>query len=172
MKQRHYYLNKLGIKSDDPCIFNTGNRQDSQKQYKKERLKHGFDSRELWSMEYTSACWLYEHINLYKEKAGKIVDLNFFTYYIPILYEIPNDELEYIEGSKLPKKYLQEQIETRTQLEAINFIIQYLEFYLKHETDEETEEDLDKINKNEQIVYEYLQGAFRIYAEILPSMWW
>lgn len=168
MKQRHYYLNKLGIKSDDPCIFNTGNRQYSQKRYKKERLKHGFDSRELWSMEYTSACWLYEHIKLYKKIAGKIVDLNFHTFEIPVFYEIPEDELEY-NNINLPKKCLQLQIETRTQLEAINLIIQYLEFYLK---DDDTEEDLDKINKNEQMSYEYLQGAFRIYAVILPSMWW
>ena len=172
MKQRHYYLNKLGIKSDDPCIFNSGNNSEQYncKRFKKERLKYGFDSRELWSMDYTSACWLYEHIKLYKKIAGKIVDLNFRTFYIPVFYEIPENELEY--NGKYPKNYLCTQIETRTQLEAIDFIIQYLEFYLKYDEYDDTEEDLDKINKNEQMAYEYLQGAFRIYAEILPSMWW
>ena len=110
-------------------------------------------------------------MKLYKKIAGTIVDLNFHTFYIPVFYEIPENELEY-DGHNLPKKYLQTQIETRTQLEAINFIIQYLEFYLKYDEYDDTEEDLDKINKNEQMAYEYLQGAFRIYAEILPSMWW
>ena len=168
MKQRHYYLNKLGIKSDDPCIFNTGNREYSRRRYKKERLKYGFDSRELWSMDYTSACWLYEHIKLYKKIAGKIVDLNFRTFYIPILYDIPKDELEY--NGKYPKNYLCTQIETRTQLEAIDFIIMYLSIYLTYKDSDEN--DTDEIIKQKSMAYEYLQGAFRIYAEILPSMWW
>lgn len=172
MKQRHYYLNKLGIKSDSPCIYNSTDIEDSRiVRFAKERSKHGFDSRETWSMNFTSACWVYEHLMMYKDIGGKVVDLNFHKFDIPVLYEIPDDELVCEGENKYPTHYLRSQTETKTELESINLIIQYLEYYLTY-NDKEYYNNIDVSIKCEAMAYEYLQGGFRIYAEILPALWW
>lgn len=172
----HKYLNDIGIESTDPCIFNTDAIEEPKYQddYNKEKSVHNFDCRETFGMDYTSATWLYEHLQAYKEWAGKVVNLNFHTFSIPILYDIPNNKLEYIkkeDGTRtdIVKVYMYDVYEKHTQLEAINRILSYLEYYFNKDKIMNYMEDEIK---REQKQFEYLQGAFRIYAEIIPSMWW
>lgn len=149
---KHYYLNKLGIKSDDCCIFNTTDKKVGKNffKYKKEKAQHGFDSRETWALDYTSATWLYEHLCFYKEVANKIIDLNYHHIKIPVLHIKEENTIT-------------EEIENKTQLEAIDLIITYLKYYLSKQAETIEQEHLQ---------YKYLQTAFKIYAEIITSMWW
>lgn len=163
----HRYLNKLGIESDNDCIFNT-ERGRCKKRFKKERKKYGFDTRETWSMDFTSATWLYEHLKVYKKVAGEIVDLTCHKFNIPVLHDIPKDNLDE-DISK--RRYTIEVMQEHTQDESIDIMIEYLEkFLLKDRSIGDY--DFDKFNESERRAYESLQCAFKIYAEVICSMWW
>lgn len=109
-------------------------------------------------MKSVSATWLYEHVQMYKEYASSVVNLNFYKFDIPVLYEIPSDKLTFKNNSIIADSYFSINIENKTQLEAINLIIEYLEHYL-------IDRDGYKTNK-------YLEYAFKIYSIIILSMWW
>ena len=71
-----------------------------------------------------------------------------------------------------------ENIEKHTQLEAINYIIKYLEYFLTDhiEPDEYEKEKWDstffeKLSLIELKQWECVKCAFRIYAIIIGSMW-
>lgn len=149
---KHYYLNEIGIKSDDCCIFNTCDKKVGKNflKFKKEKAQHTFDSRETWAMDYTSATWLYEHLCLYKDLVGKYIDLNSHTIEIPVLFKTGDGKLI-------------ERLETQTKLEAINLIICYLKEYFTMNT-----ESIDQ----ELLQFRYLKTAFKIYAEIITALWW
>lgn len=165
----HKYLNDLGVKSDETCIFNTENKDDNAERWQRfqeERKEHSFDSRETWSLDFTSATWLYEHLKAFKDYADKIVDLDAIEFDVPILYRIPDDRLEYRDGYSFPVSFLESKTERKTQREAIDIMCQYLKNFL---LDKEVDTD---VGICDMLSYEYLKGAFRIYAEIIPSMWW
>lgn len=164
----HKYLNEIGVKSTDPCIFNSEAISVCDAEYSKERKEHGFDSRETWALDYASATWLYEHLKVFKDCADKIVDLDAIEFDVPILYRIPDDRLEYRNGYSFPVRFLESKTERKTQKEVIDIMCQYLKNFLS-----EKELDADKeVGICDMLSYEYLQGAFRIYAEVIPSMWW
>ena len=155
----HKYLNQIGIKSTDCCIFNTEEIDEKRNIFfEQEKQEHSFDSRETWSLDYTSATWLYEHVQMYKEYASSVANLNFYKFDIPVLYEIPSDKLTFKNNSIIADSYFSINIENKTQLEAINLIIEYLEHYL--------------IDRDEYKTNKYLEYAFKIYSIIILSMWW
>ena len=159
------YLNDLGILSTEPCIFNTLEYDESRaERFANERETYGFDSRETWSLDYSFATWLYSHLKMYLEKAGEMINLEFYNFSIPVLYDIPEDELDYTCGEAIPEHYRKEVIETVTQKEAIELMIDYLEHYLNYR-------DTDKLEE-EFMANEYIACAVRIFAEVLPAMWW
>lgn len=167
----HKYLNDLGVKSDEVGIFNTENKDDDSERWQRfqeERKEHSFDSRETWSMDYTSATWLYEHLRVYKDWADKVIDLDAIEFDIPILYRIPDGKLEYRDGYSFPVKFLESKIERKTQKETIDIMCEYLKNFL---LDKELDTDKE-VAICDMLSYEYLQGAFRIYAEVISSMWW
>ena len=85
-KQKHKYLNQIGISSKEPCIFNTSEFEPSKtKKYKQERQKYGFDSRETWCLSYTMISWIYSHIQYMKEEAGKVINWKYHKLNIPVL---------------------------------------------------------------------------------------
>lgn len=161
----HKYLNEIGIESNYCCIFNTEEIDNGKQEYFiEQRQIYGFDERETWSMDYTFATWLYEHLQAYKEFAKEIIDLEFHKFLIPVLYDIPEDKLIYINEDKtMAGQYKYEIIEEHTELEAIDIMIDYLKKYL-------TDTYIDW--KKEQIKTEYLQGAIGILKEVIPALWW
>lgn len=46
--------------------------------WKEQREVYSFDEREVWNLDCTFFCWLYERLTMYKETA--CVDLNFHTF--------------------------------------------------------------------------------------------
>ena len=49
--------------------------------WKKEREQYGFDEREMWLLDFTFFCWLYEHLRKYREVSpvdltSKIIKVN------------------------------------------------------------------------------------------------
>ena len=95
--------------------------------------------------------------------ADGFVNLNFHKIDIPILKEIPKNELKYSSGSIIADEYYTTIIENHTQREAILLMIEYLEAYLKPEF-KDTEEEI--------IAYGKVTCAIKIFAEIFGTMWW
>lgn len=162
----HKYLNEIAVKSTDPYIFNSEVVSLCAAEYIKEIIEHGFDS-EAWALGYVSATWLYEYLRVYKDWANKVIDLDAIEFDIPILYRIPDDKLEYRAGYSFPVSFLESKIERKTQKETIDIMCRYLKNFLLHK-----ELDADKaVAICDVLSYEYLQGAFSIYAEVISSMW-
>lgn len=110
----------------------TGNRK-REKKWKKQRKKYGFDEREVWSMECTFYCWLYERLMMYKK-------LNDST---PL-----NDSFTF-QG----KNY--------RQAELIEMMLERLRYFFSRDTYEYNEKMDD-----------YIHDIEKIWAVILPEMWW
>lgn len=171
----HKYLNMLGIKSNEYSIFNS--RRFPSIAVLKQKWTHGFATwREVSNLDYTSATWLYEHIKVYMDEASEIVDFDADPkrYNIPVLHDL--EEIEYYKDNKLfPITTTQEIIEEHTQLEAIDYIIHYLEYFLTEPDfptyDMPLEESMNLVAFSEARQYECLRCAFKIYACIIGSMW-
>lgn len=174
----HYYLNKLGISSKDFSVFNPKGLSFRER---RERRKHGFAFREVIDLDYTSATWLYEHIQVYKENAEKwiVMDDPNITFNIPVMHLLPKEKWEYLPGStELLKKVQEEVIESHTQIEAINLMIEYLEYFFLepedpiHDTkDILSNENMFLFSVSEIKKWDFLSCAFKIYAVIIGSMW-
>ena len=165
----HKYLNKIGIKSDNPCVFNSEDTKDRRiKLFKKQRKIYGFDERETWSMDFTLATWLYEHLKAYKHFT--ICDLEYHTFDIPVLCPLTQDELEFEDGYNFPNRYTKEVVETHTQRESINYMIDYLAHYLVKDRNE----TFDPAYSMEAEIrgFEYYQCALKIYTAVCGAMWW
>ena len=168
----HEYLNALGIASDEPCIFNTIQKEPRapegrQDRFDAEREQYGFDSRETWSLRDTMAGWIYSHLKMFLDLGGKVVDLEdtLAMYDIPVLEDIPQEELVILEGYRYPEAYQREKLESHTLGESIRIACDYLEDFLIH---------ADKVfeYEAEARIFEKAQCAMKIVAITFPGLWW
>ena len=61
----------------------TENKDPREKQYVKQRVERGFDSSELWSLDYTIARFIIPRLEAFKEEASEVV----------VIDDIPIDEM-------------------------------------------------------------------------------
>ena len=76
----HKYLNDILPKGKSPYDFYYDDEVRSQK-WESERQEFSFDEREMWLLDFTFFCWLYERLKKYKEVSPvdlscKIVKVN------------------------------------------------------------------------------------------------
>ena len=175
----HKYLNELGVKDDGICVPGTTDNDGGSERmniFEKEREEYGFDSRETWGLEYTAALWLYEHLKMYKEKAGEIVNLNFHRFNISEVKVDPKIwETEKISDIQDHVSIGEEK--EITQEEAIDLCCEYLEHYIRTEERQEQAEKEHKNTRLASIIQETIDAyevkhAFHVFAEISPAMWW
>lgn len=167
----HKYLDEIGYSGSKICLYNTEEREDPkesdrQERWDKEREEYGFDNRETWALDFTAATWLHDHLKMYIELGGEIVNLSFHTFTIPVLKE--DDVTEEPSGIS---EYAVENKEL-TQEEAIKLCIRYLERYILYEKEDVSGLSVQEINKRDFLAMQMGQQAFRIFAEIMPAMWW
>ena len=62
----HKYLNDILPKGKSPYDFYYNDEVRSQK-WESERQEFSFDEREMWLLDFTFFCWLYERLKKYKE---------------------------------------------------------------------------------------------------------
>lgn len=114
IEQRNKYLDDLGLAAHTYGTNFTDSKDDARrKEWKKQKKKYGFDSRETWCMSDLFIQWLYSHLIMYKKEAGKIIDLEY--------HKVIFDGKEY------------------TQKQAIKKMIKWLRYYLIHNDDEDIE---------------------------------
>lgn len=72
-------------------------------------------------------------------------------------------------------KFYEEKIVELTQKEVIELMIDYLKFGLMQDKDKiksMIDVKIDGLLEREQVQFEKLQQAFKIYSIVLPAMWW
>ena len=155
----HKYLNKLGIESNNPCVFNTEDIDavERNKIFQKQRKKFGFDDRETWDLDYTLATWLYCHLKRLKKVTN--TDLEYHQFNIPILIELPVPIKHDFET-----KYYDEIIVKRTEEFAINTMIEYLKDFLLYNESVNFEDEMRGREK--------YTCALKILAVVVHSLWW
>lgn len=146
-----YNKNLASVKKDGGqiCYPHTKEKEkdkDKQRKYNKQRKKYGFDERETWALEYTSLMWLYEHLQMYIDIGGKIVD-----------FESPLPD-------SLKEEFSKYDLTVNTQLDVIKEILSEIEKYDHNHY----ACDSDK----EEKAYKHGRRALMFYAIILPMMWW
>lgn len=156
MKKKHKYLNRIGIPSNDNCIFNTTHFEPGKmKKYRRERHIYGFDSRETWCLSYTLISWIYSHVRYMKEEAGKKIDWKFHKFNIPVLTEVY--------GPHIPDgkyKYHKVSIKEYSADEIWGIISEYCVTYLKSDI------------SFDSYAEEKAMCAVEILSCIFPILWW
>ena len=130
--KRHWYLESIGFPIKD-CYNNllVGEHDKREPEWTSEQIKFGFDNRETWALNNTFFQWLYERLCMYRDVT--IIDTSYHTIRV---------------GKK-----------TYTQGEAIEEMIDKLEYILLHEDDD------PKYSK-------YTDKVLKIWAAVFPCMWW
>lgn len=115
----HAYLDEL---ESNALPFSLANPNDKRtEEWEIERQIYGFDSTETWDLNSTFYAWLYEHLRMYVDIGGEIVNLDFHKY--------EWHEREY------------------TQLELINEILDRIRFYFSKDYDDFDMEDITYIRE-------------------------
>ena len=130
---RHKYFEDIENKSfEHPSKWGNLINDTRQKTWYNERRKYGFDSRETWNLNSVFYIWLYEHLMMYKEKASKIVDLEYYKF-------------EY-KG------------ETLTQIECIDRMIEGCKLYIQNDEpyDKEIQEKIKSVVEIWAMVLPYM----------------
>jgi len=134
--QMNGYLEDLGLELYEYGVnWNGDYDKKTLKEWKRQRKRYGFDSRETYSVYSVFAEWLYSHLMMYMENASKIVDLTYHSFEF--------------EGK------------TYTLEEAIGKIIKWTGYFIKNYECLKGNKSMNKLKK-----------AARLWAEILPYVWW
>lgn len=105
------YLEDINMAEEPPNLWCSDDER--QPKWEKERAEYGFDEREIWNLNYTFYCWLYERLKMFIERA---------------CVNLENHTFEY-KG------------ETLTQRQCVDKMLEGLEIVLIKQADEFTEED-------------------------------
>ena len=160
VKGNHYYLNKIGIHSNDTSVFNSTNRENGNYTgrtalFKEQRKTYGFDEKETWNLNYTYITWLYSHLKFYLDYAP--VNLTFHKFKVPVLAERKKRKKE--------DSFYKEVTKELTQGDAIKLALEYMESYLSYLSE-------DPFFEHEMKQVEKVKYALKIVAEIFPVLWW
>lgn len=173
----HGFLNEIGIKDDHICVPSTTDDDNGSKRMElfiKEREEYGFDQRETWSLDFTAALWLYEHLKMYKKVS--CVDLSYHRFDIKKV--IVSDRIwSEKKVSEIEKHITKSEPVEMTQEEAVSLCCSYLEHYIRTEERQKKAEKEHKESRFAALVQEAIDAveaaqAFHIFAELMPAMWW
>lgn len=110
----------------------------------KDKKKYGYSTSETWSLDFTSAIWLYEHIRMLVEIGGQVVDF----------------EAEHNWTETEEKVFKELEIAPTNDKEAFEQICEYLALVLEKDSI-----DIEGYAEN-------LRKAFTLWAVVAPRAWW
>ena len=137
------YLEKLGFDASSYRVTSGQLKKKRRKQIK----KYGFCDIETYNLDMLFFQWLYSHLKMYKDLAGKVVDLGWEN---GIEIRVPSAN----KGNK------EKEVISCSLLRAINILIDMTEKVLKGMLNEK---DIDS---------EECKNICEIWGVILPYMWW
>ena len=165
------FLDDLGV---DPKSYEVDDRPE-------EIGTYGFSSEETWSLDATSAYWLYEHLMMFNKVKNFDSNRGYFDVKI-----VDEDSVETLD--KIKERYILHKRLCNSKMfyvckfkdvtlnlqECIDVVIEYLKDYIVF---------FESENKNpfsfsehtrilEEIFKEKLSCAFKIYGTIINCIWW
>lgn len=172
-KQNIIYKDLLPFKDNicETTLFNTKvkDRVGRQELFKSQRQTYGFDERETWSLEQTSVLWIYTHlkryldwacVELYDEEVCHMYNVKIVSKDQLGNYLYDWVDIETKSGINYRKLRLQTYYEELSEGKIIELICEYLEQYIQ----------ADFIDNRLELAL--AQHAIKLYADILPSLWW
>lgn len=184
----HSWLKDLGIRINKNALISW---KGDKLYYKKQRHKYGFDEREIYNLDITTAYWLYEHLKMLYKVSHNIVDWSYHKQVVPVLkgYDInkrtaiwEDNELDMQDIILLMIHYLKEYItynpdyksELTTKFEKVNDTYTTIKWYKgdREATDEEVHEEVLSTLREDELNNAKLQTALKIYAQVIHFMWY
>lgn len=166
MKKNDMYkdLAIFDIKKTDPCVFQSQNEDKCgrNEHFQSEREIYGFDSRETWELHYTTILWLYAHLKRYR-KWGKIIDMDgkeAHHYTVKIIKKDKHRNYICYEKGRYHKIQFQTKKRNLPYGKIIDLICEYFTQAILHWEEEES------------LANAFAKKGMKLYAEILPSLWW
>ena len=121
----HAYLEELES-ADNAFPYSVINPNDERSEaWEEERQIYGFDNTETWDLRSSFYAWLYEHLRMYVDAGGEIINLEFHKF------------------EWHGRKY--------TQLEIINMILERIGFFFCEEYDGFEESHLNYVSEVEEL---------------------
>lgn len=172
-KQNIIYKDLLPFKDNicEATLFNTKakDRVGRQELFKSQRQTYGFDERETWDLDHTSVLWIYTHlkryldwacVELYDEEVCHIYNVEIVSKDQSDNYLYDWIDIETKSGVNYRELRLQTYHEELAEGKIIELICEYLEQYIQ----------ADFIDNRLELAL--AQHAIKLYADILPSLWW
>ena len=75
--QRCKYLDDLGLKENKYGTNFMPDDDERADEWREEREKYGFDSRETWCLNTIFIEWIYTRVKMYEEYASEVIDLSY-----------------------------------------------------------------------------------------------
>lgn len=171
--QNIIYKDLLPFKDDicEATLFNTKakDKVGRQELFKSQRQTYGFDERETWDLDHTSVLWIYTHlkryldwacVELYDEEVCHMYNVEIVSKDQLGNYLYDWIDIETKSGINYRKLRLQTYYEELSEGKIIELICEYLEQYIQ----------ADFIDNKLELAL--AQHAIKLYADILPSLWW
>lgn len=171
--QNIIYKDLLPFKDDicEATLFNTKakDKVGRQELFKSQRQTYGFDERETWDLDHTSVLWIYAHlkryldwacIELYDEEVCHMYNVKVVSKDQLGNYLYDWIDIETKSGVNYRELRLQTYHEELAEGKIIELICEYLEQYIQ----------ADFIDNRLELAL--AQHAIKLYADILPSLWW
>jgi len=153
-----YYLDEIkqdGYKMDIPVD------DERREVWSDERQKFGFDGRDTWSLDTTMTEMMYERLNMYYEKADKVIVLETYTYeFEDKTYNRRELILMMIEDAKF---YLSFEYGVIDELQNDNF---------ENMNDSEVDAYMSKYGEYERKAYEAKKRLWNVWALVQNEMSW
>lgn len=166
MKKKDMYkdLATFGILKTSPCVFQSQEKDPAgrQEHFEKQRDIYGFDSRETWELGYTTILWLYAHLMRYREW-GKCIDMDgkeAHHYSVKIIQKDKDENYLYRTKEESEKIRFQTQKQYLPYGEIIDIICEYFSYAITNWYGKEL------------LSCALAEKGMKLYAEILPSLWW
>lgn len=168
---KHKLIRRLGVDSSE-FFDDTADTKKEKKRIRKERKKYGgCSSDEVYNLDITMAMWLYEHLHVYKEYGGKIVNLEsrISLFEVPVLHGKKKSSEELYNAYKESGECMYNtDIEEKTLGECIDLMLEYLKKYI---TKTDADMNLESYAVNEVKKNECLKCALKILSETAPALW-
>lgn len=171
--QNIIYKDLLPFKDDicEATLFNTKakDKVGRQELFKSQRQTYGFDERETWDLDHTSVLWIYAHlkryldwtcVELYDEEVCHMYNVKVVSKDQLGNYLYDWIDIETKSGVNYRELRLQTHYEELSEGKIIELICEYLEQYIQ----------ADFIDNRLELAL--AQHAIKLYADILPSLWW
>ena len=96
IEQTNQYLEELGLEPNNYGVNFTQKGDQRREVWEEQKKLYGFDERETWNLNNIFVEWLYCHCKMYLDKAGNIINLDYYKFEFEGIEYTQREAIEYI----------------------------------------------------------------------------